>query len=339
MQHSALDMDNPGGFDPSQDPQVQRIIRKLARPGGSGADLDVAPLFPGFPFDVRLVAGITPIEKDGPLDFYIDRPNGMRGWIINLTVEGAGRVFDGADSFMVDPGDLLLFPPQAVHYYGRDPAATKWWHRWIYFQPRAYWRNWLEWEWSVRGVHILRNKGGRFFREMFNLFVEVEQLSMPTDSLSVDLAFNRLEAILLSCARVDRAAQMKNVPIDDRVLAACTMISSNLQQPISVREVAAKVCLSTSRLSHLFHKHVGMGVLQWRDSQRIQYAMQLLRVTNVPIKSLSQMVGYDDPLYFSRVFRRHLGMSPRHFRARSMEVGEEPAEAVEALPQPAEAGP
>ena len=132
-------------------------------------------------------------------------------------------------------------------------------------------------------------------------------------------------SILLSCARVDRAAQMKTVPIDERVLAACTLISSNLQKPVGVKEAAATVCLSPSRLSHLFHRHVGMGVVQWRDSQRIQYAMQLLRVTNVPIKSLSQMVGYDDPLYFSRVFRRHAGMSPRDFRARSMEIGDEPA--------------
>lgn len=330
MQHSAKDMDNQGGFDPSQDPQVQRIIRKLTRAGeGSGSDLDVAPLFPGFPFDVRLVAGITPIEKNGPLDFYIDRPNGMRGWIINLTVEGEGRVFDGRDSFVVEPGDLMLFPPQAVHYYGRDSAAEKWWHRWIYFQPRAYWRTWLEWEKQIRNVHILRHKGSAFFHEMFRLFVEVEQLSMLTDNLSVDLAFNRLEHILLSCARVDRAAQMKNVPIDERVLAACTLISSDLQQSRSIKEIAAEVCLSPSRLSHLFHKHAGMGIVQWRDSQRIQYAMQLLRVTNVPIKSLSQMAGYDDPLYFSRVFRRHVGMSPRHFRARSMEVGDDPSAATE----------
>ncbi len=329
MQHPAEDMDDPGAFDPSQDPQVQRIFRKLTRVGrGAGTDLDVAPLFPGFPFDVRLVAGITPIEKDGPLDFFIDRPNGMRGWIANLTVEGAGRVFEGRDSFIVEPGDLLLFPPQAVHYYGRDPAAQKWWHRWIYFQPRAYWRNWLEWEKQVRNVHILRHKGSAFFREMFRLFVEVEELSMLSDTLSVDLAFNRLEHILLSCARVDRAAQMKNVPIDERVRSACTLISSDLQQPMGVKEIAAEVCLSPSRLSHLFRKHVGMGVVQWRDSQRIQYAMQLLRVTSVPIKSLSQMVGYDDPLYFSRVFRRHVGMSPRDFRARSMEIGEEATEAA-----------
>ena len=59
-------------------------------------------------------------------------------------------------------------------------------------------------------------------------------------------------------------------------------------------------------------------MVQWREAQRLQYAKQLLRVTSVPIKSLSHMVGYDDPLYFSRVFRRHVGMSPYSFRARSL---------------------
>jgi AraC family transcriptional regulator of arabinose operon len=40
------------------------------------------------------------------------------------------------------------------------------------------------------------------------------------------------------------------------------------------------------------------------------------------------MVGYDDPLYFSRVFRRQVGMSPRAFRARSMEIGDDSTEAL-----------
>ena len=97
MQHSANDMDERGTPDLSKDPQVQRIFRKLAHPVTAGRALTptLPRCFRDFPFDVRLVAGITPIEKDGPLDFYIDRPNGMPGYIINLTLEGKGRVFDG----------------------------------------------------------------------------------------------------------------------------------------------------------------------------------------------------------------------------------------------------
>ncbi|MBU1174635.1 MAG: arabinose operon transcriptional regulator AraC [Alphaproteobacteria bacterium] len=354
MQHSANDMDDHGvhdmddrrapdrsdrnSVDPSKDPQVQRIFRKLAQPAGSqGVDADVAPLFPGFPFDVRLVAGITPIERDGPLDFYIDRPNGMHGWIINLTVEGMGQVFDGRDAFTVEQGDLLLFPPEAVHFYGRAPEADKWWHRWVYFQPRTFWRNWLKWEQQVRNVHVLRKKGTPFFSDMVHMFAKIERFAAHNDQLSADMAFNRLEYVLLACQREDRAAQSENAPIDERVLAACHLISQDLQRSASVSDIAQSVCLSPSRLSHLFRTHLGMGVIQWRECQRLQYAKQLLRVTNVPIKSLSQMVGYDDPLYFSRVFRRQVGMSPNSFRARSISTDamSETGATIETLREPA----
>ncbi|WP_319532421.1 arabinose operon transcriptional regulator AraC [uncultured Cohaesibacter sp.] len=315
-------MDDHSYFNPSEDAAVQRIFRKLAyRSNQPGEDTQVAPLFPGFEFDVRLVASITPIEKDGPLDFYIDRPEGMRGWIINLTVDGVGRVFDGKNSFTVHPGDLLLFPPGARHFYGRDFDAEKWWHRWIYFQPRAFWKPWLQWETNIDGVYLMRKNEESKTSELFRLFVEVEKWADSPGSLSVDLAFNRLEHILLQCARTTRSTKTTNRVLDERVLAACSMISENLDKPLTVKEIASHVCLSPSRLSHLFQKNIGTGVVQWRDGQRVQYAMQILRVTNVPIKSLSQMVGYDDPLYFSRVFRRHTGMSPRTFRERSLPQG------------------
>ncbi|MCV6069413.1 AraC family ligand binding domain-containing protein, partial [Vibrio parahaemolyticus] len=68
------------------------------------------PLKPGYDFNAHLVAGLTPISKGNDLDFVIDRPNGMKGFIINLTVKGQGTVFHGDESFTVNEGDLLLFP-------------------------------------------------------------------------------------------------------------------------------------------------------------------------------------------------------------------------------------
>lgn len=48
------------------------------------------PLLPGYSFNAHLVAGLTPIEANGYLDFFIDRPLGMKGYILNLTIRVSG---------------------------------------------------------------------------------------------------------------------------------------------------------------------------------------------------------------------------------------------------------
>lgn len=49
------------------------------------------------------------------------------------------------EQFVCRPGDMLLFPPGEIHHYGRHPDASEWYHQWVYFRPRAYWHEWLNW--------------------------------------------------------------------------------------------------------------------------------------------------------------------------------------------------
>lgn len=69
------------------------------------------PLLPGYSFNAHLVAGLTPIESESYLDFFVDRPLGMKGYILNLTVRGEGVVMNQGKQFICRPGDILLFPP------------------------------------------------------------------------------------------------------------------------------------------------------------------------------------------------------------------------------------
>lgn len=103
------------------------------------------PLLPGYSFNAHLVAGLTPIEANGYLDFFIDRPLGMKGYILNLTIRGEGVINNNGEQFVCRPGDILLFPPGEIHHYGRHPDASEWYHQWVYFRPRAYWQEWLTW--------------------------------------------------------------------------------------------------------------------------------------------------------------------------------------------------
>ena len=71
---------------------------------------------------------------------------------------------------------------------------------------------------------------------------------------------------------------------------------------------------SPSRLAHLFREQVGVSIVRWREDQRIMRAKLLLQTTPMPVAVIGQQVGYDDQLYFSRVFKKRVGMSPSDYR-------------------------
>lgn len=273
------------------------------------------PLLPGYAFDVFLVSGMTPIEKGSVLDFIIDRPNGMKGYIMNLTVKGRGKIFSGEHEFIVEPGDLLLFPPEAVHYYGRADDSNEWYHRWVYFRPRAYWADWLRWPHEVERVGHIKLADDQLANEFDSLFLNIEETHKEIRPMSEQLAMNLLERLLIRCYEVSSLAD--HAPMDHRILEACQILSASLSAEVSIEELAEQVFLSPSRLAHLFREQVGVSIVRWREDQRIIRAKLLLQTTPLPVAVIGQQTGYDDQLYFSRVFKKRVGVSPSEYRKSS----------------------
>ncbi|WP_428773359.1 arabinose operon transcriptional regulator AraC [Vibrio sp.] len=270
------------------------------------------PLKPGYNFDAHLVAGLTPIIEGDELDFAIDRPNGMKGYILNITSQGEGTVFADDKAFDVKAGDLLLFPPGVTHYYHRKTDCASWFHRWIYFRPRAFWTDWLTWQEQRDGVFVTRALDEQTMQYIESLFVDIELAAKSDAPYRDDLAINLLEQLLIRCKTVQPNVVSK--PIDPRVIEAMNYMTQNLNQEFTLEDIAAHTCLSASRLGHLFRDEMQMTVTQWRDDQRISRAKQLLVTSNYSVNRIGRIVGYTDPLYFSRVFKRKAGVSPKMYR-------------------------
>lgn len=270
------------------------------------------PLKPGYNFDAHLVAGLTPIIEGDELDFIINRPGGMKGFIINITSKGEGTVFSNNKAFNVKSGELLLFPPSASHYYHRKDQCSSWFHRWIYFRPRAFWHDWLNWHDEIDGVFITRGLDSQTQKELEKLFVDIEYTSKSEVPYRNDLAINLLEQLLIRCKTLQPDVISKR--LDPRVIDAMNYMTQHLNEDFTIEDVSSHICLSPSRLGHLFRGEMNMSITQWRDDQRISRAKHLLLTTNYSINQIGRIIGYGDPLYFSRVFKRKAGVSPKHFR-------------------------
>ena len=91
-------------------------------------------------------------------------------------------------------------------------------------------------------------------------------------------------------------------------------IDASIASDLSLKRFANELFLNTSYLSSLFKKETGMTLTDYVNKHRIAYAKRLLKSTTLSIQGVATSVGIPDIHYFTRLFRRETGLSPRDFR-------------------------
>lgn len=92
-------------------------------------------------------------------------------------------------------------------------------------------------------------------------------------------------------------------------------ITANHNKLIDFESIAKDSGQSLHKMIISFKKQTGMTPKQFQEKTRIKIAKDYLVSSNINISKISKLVGYEDQLYFSRVFKRHTGLSPKTYRA------------------------
>ncbi|HEX8178112.1 MAG TPA: AraC family transcriptional regulator [Pyrinomonadaceae bacterium] len=103
--------------------------------------------------------------------------------------------------------------------------------------------------------------------------------------------------------------------IDRRIRRAVELMHAQLDQNVSLEEMAAAAYLSPFHFARLFKKVTGMSPHAYLAALRLERAQTLLASTDLSISELSARVGYISPSHFAKAFRRATGLAPRAFRA------------------------
>lgn len=98
--------------------------------------------------------------------------------------------------------------------------------------------------------------------------------------------------------------------------ASLKYIHSSFTTKIDIPYLANLESLSVSRYITLFKNQTGKAPIEYIIELRLQLARNLLDNTNMSIKQISEHVGYTDPYYFSRIFKKHVGVSPTDYKNR-----------------------
>lgn len=91
-------------------------------------------------------------------------------------------------------------------------------------------------------------------------------------------------------------------------------IQLHLEEDLSLNHLAEHFHKNASALSHSFSKETGTGLTKYIQQTRIREALRLFNSTDFSVSDVAIMVGYQDFSYFSKIFSKHTGMSPREYK-------------------------
>ncbi|MBR5915943.1 MAG: response regulator [Spirochaetia bacterium] len=98
------------------------------------------------------------------------------------------------------------------------------------------------------------------------------------------------------------------------VRLACEYIDKNYQEDINLNKISNYVSLSKNYFCNIFKKETGMTIWDYLIRIRMEEAKKMLLETEQKTYEISERVGYDDPSYFGRLFKKYTGFTPIEFR-------------------------
>ncbi len=96
--------------------------------------------------------------------------------------------------------------------------------------------------------------------------------------------------------------------------AARELIDTRFHEPLCLDEIASSVYISPDYLRQVFRKEFGRSPIHYLIRRRIEAACEMLLHTALPIQDISRGCGFENPFYFSRAFRKHMGTTPSAYR-------------------------
>jgi len=239
---------------------------------------------------------------------YRERKKGCEDNILIYCLSGKGHYEIPKGKFELKANQFVILPPNQFQRYQAD----------------------IKDPWSIYWVHF---SGARL--EDLNQYTHSDKYSEPTEIHYKDLILETWHEMYRSLDGGFSQANLgyanlclyrfisfflfpdkTEVPvIEDSLLdKAILHMRLHIQDQLTVDDIANHFNYSASHFTALFKTKTGMAPIEYFIQMKMHYACQLLTQSVIRIKTISEMIGYADPYYFSRIFSKVMGKSPSHYR-------------------------
>lgn len=238
------------------------------------------------------------------------RPRGRLDYQLLYVASGKAHFYFHGQEEIVNAGNMVLYRPreeQRYYYYGVDHTEVYW----VHFTGNNV-KNILRKYGFPEQEHVIHTGTSLDYKRIYMQMIQELKLTKPHYE---EVLVHYLELLFVMISRLqEKKPKSKSFFLMDEMDQAVTHFHSNYNHSISIEKYAGDHGMSVSWFIRNFKDYTGQTPTQYLLSLRISNARSLLESTSYNVTEISDIVGYDNPLYFSRLFKKQCGVSPTEFR-------------------------
>jgi AraC-like DNA-binding protein len=245
---------------------------------------------------------------------YRERPVGVGQYILIYCIKGRGWYSIRNQRYEVKGNQWFIIPHNEPHVYASN-NEDPWTIYWVHFtgQMAPFYATGHHKPTDIpSGITARISDRISIFEEIFLTLSDNYSLDNLRYASSLLYAFLATFRYLANFRKYN--AQSNRINPNDIVGMAVRYMNENIEKPLTLAEISDYIGYSTSQFSLIFRNSTGRSPLNYFNMLKIQRACQLLENTDMKINQLCSKVGIDDSYYFSRLFTKIVGVSPKKYR-------------------------
>ncbi|MBT3278101.1 MAG: AraC family transcriptional regulator [Phycisphaerales bacterium] len=253
----------------------------------------------------------TRIGYQGPAAaHYIPRPRGSSEHIMIYCTEGTGWLEIGESQWVIEKNMGFLVPAGVPHAYGAMPE-NPWANYWIHFKGQQAPDYLKLLSISPASPLLYMNQPEETtiaFEQIYSFLSEVHTIP------NLIAASGGLSSLLSVMQLWQGTKEHRSRTAEEQCDNTIHFMHNNLNKTISLRKLARLAGMSTNHYGVLFKRQHQYSPKEYFNRLKIQRACQLLKLTDMRVCEIAEKLGFGDPYYFSRLFKKIIGQSPKSYR-------------------------
>lgn len=241
---------------------------------------------------------------------YRKRPLGADQNILIYCLEGKGTVTIDTVNYGIGPGDYFIIPSNMPHHYKTD-EKNPWTIYWCHFKG----------EQADAIVQKLIDRAGSFKYNIDFLGERISIFDQLYSNLEKGYSYENLTYVnllflqfLSSFLFSDRFSVNLQNKTDSFLEKSICFMQDHVDKNLTLQDFAGHVNYSPSHYSLKFKNETGFSPIEYFNQLKIQKACQYLQFTDLRIKEIAFKIGIQDAYYFTRLFGKTMGFSPKDYR-------------------------